>query len=544
MTKTSCSSRTAKLLLLIISFLHVSFALTSDGLNLLSLLTHWTFVPTLISSSWKASDSSPCSWVGVQCDHTNDLISLNLTSYGLFGQLGPEIGNLYHLQTLVLLGNGFSGKVPLELSNCSFLENLDLSGNKFSGNIPYGFKNLQNLQFMRLSSNMLTEFSNLRELQLGGNLFGGKIPLSMGSFQNLFYGLNLSANGLTGGIPSEIGKLKMLQSLDISLNNLSGSIHALEDLGSLIEVNISYNLFNGSVPIGLVKLLNSSPSSFTGNVQIVMIELGSSILISAILSNVTSLVSWARSVWLETGKIEYIADSYLAEAFPNSAALSKQVTTMFLLALQCTEKDPRKRPTMKDVIGLYKRDMFKWCDEEEYSDTVAADTSLQPYSPNIFPIIPVVSIDHHIQGESSRAAAQRQRDVTFTVEAESMDYSDFRLWQVIDQFQFGFCVEDDWSRIPTIYIDGLLVQLMGNGKVENIVDPYLASSFPNSPALAKQVTKAFILALQCTDRDLQNRPTMKDVIDMYNSDLFKWSRGEVEHRDAVAANHNASGQLS
>jgi hypothetical protein len=56
-------------------------------------------------------------------------------------------------------------------------------------------------------------------------------------------------------------------------------------------------------------------------------------------ANVTSLVSWARSVWLETGKIEYIADSYLASSCRNSTALTKQVTTLFLLALQCTEKD-------------------------------------------------------------------------------------------------------------------------------------------------------------------------------------------------------------
>jgi tRNA A-37 threonylcarbamoyl transferase component Bud32 len=136
----------------------------------------------------------------------------------------------------------------------------------------------------------------------------------MGKLLNLFYGLNLSANGLIGDVPSEIGKLGLLQSLDISLNNLSGSIDALEDLVSLIEVNISYNLFNGSVPKVLMKLLYSSPSSFMGNpllcvsclscintsyinscvhkstdhkgisnVQIVMIELGSSILISAVL---------------------------------------------------------------------------------------------------------------------------------------------------------------------------------------------------------------------------------------------------------------------
>jgi hypothetical protein len=105
---------------------------------------------------------------------------------------------------------------------------------------------------------------------------------------------------------------------------------------------------------------------------------------------------------------------------------------------------------------------------------------------------------------------------------------------------FVFCLNDattlvSWAR--SIWLE--------TGKIENIVDSYLASSFPNSAALAKQVTKVFLLALQCTDRDLRNRPTMKDVIGLYNSDLFKWSRGEVEHRDAVAAaNHNASDQLS
>jgi len=632
MTRISCSSKIITILL-INSFWHGATALNSDGLTLLSLLTHWTFVPPIINSSWNTSESNPCSWVGVQCDHANNLISLNLTSQGIFGQLGPEIGNLYHLQKLLLFGNGFTGNVPSELSNCSLLQNLDLSENRFSGSISYSLKKLQNLKFLRLSSNLLTgkipdslfeiqsleevslhnnllsgniptnignltnllrlylhgnmfsgtipsslgncskledldlsfnhfrgeipvsiwriqslvhilvhnnnlfgelplemtnlkclknvslfenqfsgvipqslginssimkldcmnnkfsgnippnlcfgkhllelnmginqlqggipsdlgrcatlrrlflnqnnftgslpdfasnlnlkymdisknniggpitsslgnctnlayinlsrnkfaglipsqlgnlvnlvildlaqnnlegslplrlsnctkmdrfdvgfnflngslpsslrswarittlifrenyftggipefltEFSNLRELQLGGNLLGGEIPRWMGTLHNLFYGLNLSSNGLTGSIPSEIGKLGLLQSLDISLNNLTGSIYALESLVSLTEINVSYNLFNGSVPTGLMKLLNSSPSSFMGspllcvsclscietsyvnpcvykstdhkgigNVQIVLIELGSSIFISALL---------------------------------------------------------------------------------------------------------------------------------------------------------------------------------------------------------------------------------------------------------------------
>jgi len=579
MTRTSCSSRIITLLLMIISFLHGGFTLNSDGLTLLSLLTHWTFVPPLINSSWKASDSDPCSWFGVQCDRKQNLISLNLTSHEIFGQLGPEIGNLYHLENLLLFGNSFSGKVPSELSNCSLLEKLDLSENRFNGKIPHSLKRLRNLKSMRLSSNLLTgeipdslfeipsleevslhsnllsgniptnignlthllrlylygnmfsgtipsslgncskledlelssnrlrgkipvsiwrisslvhilvhnnnlsgelpfemtnlrylknislffnennftgslpdfesnmnlkymdmsknsiggpipsslgnytnltyinlssnkfagliplelgnlanlvildlshnnlegplplqlskctnmdrfdvgfnflngsfpssliswrgistlvlrenhftggipgflaEFSNLRELQLGGNSFGGKIPRSMGTLHNLFYGLNLSDNGLTGGIPSEIGMLGLLQSLDISLNNLTGNIDALEGLVSLIEVNISYNLFNGSVPTRLIRLLNSSPSSFMGNpllcfrclncfktsfinpciykptdhkgignVQIVMIELGPSIFVSGVV--VIIILTYLRRNELKKG---------------------------------------------------------------------------------------------------------------------------------------------------------------------------------------------------------------------------------------------------
>jgi Leucine-rich repeat (LRR) protein len=65
----------------------------------------------------------------------------------------------------------------------------------------------------------------------------------MGTLRSFFYGLNLSANGLLGDIPAEIGKLELLQSLDISSNNLTGSINALECHVSLIEINISYNLF-------------------------------------------------------------------------------------------------------------------------------------------------------------------------------------------------------------------------------------------------------------------------------------------------------------
>ncbi|KAF7843148.1 receptor-like protein kinase [Senna tora] len=277
--------------------LYLASALSSDGLTLLSLLKHWTFLPPSINSSWKASDSTPCPWVGVQCDHNSFVISLNLTASGISGQLGPEIGNLNHLQSIVLFRNGFSGTIPPELGNCSLLEYVDLSENSLSGHIPYTLKNLHSLKHVLLHDNNLsgelplelTELKNLKNISLFYNHLSGIIPQSLGinsslvkldlmnnNFTgsippNLCFGkqlrvLNVGLNQLHGGeVPLEIGQLKKLQCLDVSLNNLTGGINILNELSSLIDVNISYNSFVGPVPKRLMLFLNSSPSSFFGN---------------------------------------------------------------------------------------------------------------------------------------------------------------------------------------------------------------------------------------------------------------------------------------
>ena len=97
---------------------------------------------------------------------------------------------------------------------------------------------------------------------------------------------------------------------------------------------------------------------------------------------VTTLVSWARSMWVETAKVEKIVDSDLASEFPDSASLAKQVTEVLLLALRCTDRDPRKRPTMTGVLGVYQQDIFKLiCDDAG----VAGDVAPKPYN------VPVVS---------------------------------------------------------------------------------------------------------------------------------------------------------
>jgi len=96
---------------------------------------------------------------------------------------------------------------------------------------------------------------------------------------NLILSINFSDKGLTGNIPFEIVKLSKLQSLNLSNNHLTGGIpymiennnnKYLTDISSLESLDLSYNRLNGEIPAkpssNIDKLLNLSYNLFTGSI--------------------------------------------------------------------------------------------------------------------------------------------------------------------------------------------------------------------------------------------------------------------------------------
>ncbi|XP_044946008.1 receptor-like protein kinase At3g21340 [Hordeum vulgare subsp. vulgare] len=74
--------------------------------------------------------------------------------------------------------------------------------------------------------------------------------------------VNMSFNGLRGGISPNFANLKDVQYLDLSNNNLTGSIpDTLARLHSLILLDLSNNNLNGSIPFGLLKKIEDGSLS-------------------------------------------------------------------------------------------------------------------------------------------------------------------------------------------------------------------------------------------------------------------------------------------
>ncbi|GAB2292281.1 hypothetical protein Dimus_026530 [Dionaea muscipula] len=249
-----------------------------------------------------------------------NLIKIELFSNALSGTIPADIGNLSKLESLLLHVNSLSGLIPPSLMNCTKLVNLnirvnslagdistldfsrllqletiDLGNNLFSGNLPdsiYSCKSLiairvavnslsgeispkvaalPCLSFLSLSNNTFTNITrslhilagckNLSTLTLSKNFYGETLPgdesvLGVGGFQKLQI-LAIGGCGLIGDqVPSWLANLRTLEVLDLSYNEITGTIPDWlgNNLRSLFYIDLSNNLLSGEFPLSLAGL--------------------------------------------------------------------------------------------------------------------------------------------------------------------------------------------------------------------------------------------------------------------------------------------------
>ncbi|XP_023763783.1 receptor kinase-like protein Xa21 [Lactuca sativa] len=196
------------------------------------------------------------------------------------GNLPSSIDNLVGLTVLLLQYNQFTGTIPSAIGKLQNLRVAVLIDNQFSGPIPDAIGNLSSLILLDLGYNRLeahipTSLGNchqLSELYLDHNNLSGRIPKQLLQLPSLTISLDLSRNNLTGSIPTQVGELKMLASLDLSDNKLSGNIpRALGACTSLLFLSLQGNSLQGMVPPSLssirgVETLDLSNNNLSGQI--------------------------------------------------------------------------------------------------------------------------------------------------------------------------------------------------------------------------------------------------------------------------------------
>ncbi|KAL6285560.1 hypothetical protein ACE6H2_009950 [Prunus campanulata] len=98
-----------------------------------------------IKSNWQGDPCSPqlYSWEGLNCrlhktNQQHRIISLNLSSSALTGEIAHFISNLTMIETLDLSNNNLTGSIPDFLSTLPNLSVLNLEKNNLTGSVPVG----------------------------------------------------------------------------------------------------------------------------------------------------------------------------------------------------------------------------------------------------------------------------------------------------------------------------------------------------------------------------------------------------------------------
>ncbi|XP_024636146.1 receptor like protein 23 [Medicago truncatula] len=181
------------------------------------------------------------------------------------------------LQTLYLASCNLQ-TFPRFLKNQSTLGYLNLSANQIQGVVPNWIWKLKSLSLLDISYNFLTELegslqnitSNLILIDLHNNQLQGSvsvfpesiecldystnnfsgIPHDIGNYLSSTNFLSLSNNSLQGSIPHSLCKASNLLVLDLSFNNILGTISpCLITMTSILEaLNLRNNNLNGSIP--------------------------------------------------------------------------------------------------------------------------------------------------------------------------------------------------------------------------------------------------------------------------------------------------------
>jgi hypothetical protein len=168
-----------------LAWLESSDAYDRSTLSDEQLVQRWAVAAVLaygLATGWGGNSDSVCSWVGVSCDASGLVSTIERDNSGLSGSIIPEIGLLGSSLTILDMGeNSISGAIPTQIGSLQNLRTLRLDRNVIDGPLPESIANIGGLEELDVQRNMLT----------------GQVPDSIASIGSLTSFL-INTNDFTG----------------------------------------------------------------------------------------------------------------------------------------------------------------------------------------------------------------------------------------------------------------------------------------------------------------------------------------------------------
>lgn len=159
--------------------------------------------------------------------------------------LPASIGCLRNLRILRAGVNPLRTISPESLASLGYLEELDVGYGESLEFLPNVFSHTPALRVLRAGNNRLVEIpksvfscSNLEELHVFGNCIS-QLDTRIGKLERLRV-LNVGRNQLSS-LPVQLAECKSLERLRAYENNLSAVPPGLDDISSLVELNLVAN---------------------------------------------------------------------------------------------------------------------------------------------------------------------------------------------------------------------------------------------------------------------------------------------------------------